>query len=78
MEDAPPLLSEARCFDAEAMNGELDAMPVPVRHLTNDLGVALFSNPPAFGGGPFDVEPPHMRTVGDAARKHQLRCLGGC
>jgi hypothetical protein len=73
VKNAPPSLCELRRFDAETTNGELDTMPVPVRHLTNDLGVALFSNPPAFGRCSLHVEEPYMGTVGDASRKHSLR-----
>lgn len=61
----PAMASQNRGFGGEAANGELDAMPVVERRLTNDLGIRLVTNLPSEIGGPFDGEVPMMRAVGE-------------
>jgi hypothetical protein len=73
VKDSPPSLRELEGFSTEPTYGQLDPVPIAVCRLTDDFGVTLLSNPPAFVRGSFDVEPAYVGTVCETARKHALR-----
>jgi hypothetical protein len=64
--------SQHRGFGGESANGELDAMPVVERGLTNDLGIGLVTDPPSEIGGSFDSEMPMMRAVREVEREDEF------
>jgi hypothetical protein len=70
--DAPAFLRQLRRLNRKATNRQLDAMPIDVRHLSNDV-VSFFAHPPALGGSPFDIESTNVCAISQPTRKHTQR-----
>ena len=67
MQDPPPFLRELSGFGGEAANCELDAVPIGVHHLSNDLRVPLVAHAPPFCRRSFNIETTNVGSVGQAA-----------
>jgi hypothetical protein len=66
VQDPPPFLCELSGFGSEAAYRELDAVPIGVRHLSQDVRILFLANAPPFRRRPFDIESTYVGSVSQA------------